>query len=549
MIFERIAVEEADGVVLAHAVEAAPGKLLKKGHVLSRVDIDALKNNDVDTILGARIEETDMPEDTAAATIAAPLAGANVVVSPPFTGRANLFAKTRGITVINEEGIKTANHIDETITIATVKSNELVDAGQMLATVKIIPFATPKEKVANVLDNINRSSQPIVSVHPFVRKKIGVISTILPNTKEKVVEKSERILADRLARCDNQIDARRRCDHHEDALAEAITALDKDGCNLILIFGASAITDRKDVIPAAITQAGGEIDHFGMPVDPGNLLLLGCLRDKLVIGLPGCTRSPKLNGFDFVLDRLLADIPVTASDIMDMGAGGLLKEIPSRPHPRNQERKATAAKGKSVAVLILAAGQSRRMGRKNKLLAEIDGKAMLRHTAETALKSKAAKVFGVSGHDKEKIETLFNNLKITSFHNPDFAEGLSSSLKTGFRALADEYDGILVCLGDMPLVSSNLFDDLIDAFDVEEGRAIIVPTFQGKRGNPVLIGSQFKNDILTLTGDIGAKSLIAENETYVFNVEADKDSIFTDIDISIFTDIDTPDALSALQQA
>lgn len=278
-----------------------------------------------------------------------------------------------------------------------------------------------------------------------------------------------------------------------------------------------------------------------MPVDPGNLLLMGHLRDKIVIGLPGCTRSPKLNGFDFVLDRILADIPVTTSDIMDMGAGGLLKEIPSRPHPRNQERKTRPANGKSVAVLILAAGQSRRMGERNKLLAEIDGKAMLRHTAETALESKAAKVFGVTGHDREKIEALFSDLKIPTFHNPDFAEGLSSSLKTGFRALSDEYDGVLVCLGDMPLVSADLFDALIDAFDVEEGRAIIVPTFKGKRGNPVLIASQYKNDILTLTGDIGAKSLIAENESHVFNVEADQDSIFADID--------TPDALSALQQA
>ncbi|WP_288900487.1 molybdopterin-binding/glycosyltransferase family 2 protein [uncultured Sneathiella sp.] len=541
MNFGRLAVENAEGIVLAHAVEVAPGKLLKKGHVLTKADIDSIKNNGIQTILGARIDETDMSEDTAAATVAAPLAGANVTVKPPFTGRANLFATKRGIAVVNEAQIKTLNHIDETITIATVKGYELVEANQMLATVKIIPFAAPKDKVEKVLSCMENAAQPIVSIHPFVKKKIGVISTMLPNTKEKVIAKSERIMADRLERCDNQIDVSRRCDHHETALAEAISALDKEGCDFILIFGASAITDRNDVIPAALKQVGGEIDHFGMPVDPGNLLLLGHLREKLVIGLPGCTRSPKLNGFDFVLDRLLADIPVTASDIMDMGAGGLLKEIPSRPQPRNQERKTTAAQGKSVAVLILAAGQSRRMGRKNKLLAEIDGKAMLSHTAETALKSKAAGVFGVTGHEKQQVEALFNELGITSFHNPDYAQGLSSSLKTGFRALADDFDGVLICLGDMPLVSTSLFNALIDAFDLEEGRAIIVPTFQGKRGNPVLIGSQYKSDILTLTGDIGAKALIAENESHVFNVEADKDSIFTDID--------TPEALIALQQA
>lgn len=541
MIFGRIEVGEAEGVVLAHAVEIAPGKLLKKGHVLTSEDIKGLKNNGIETILGARMEETDMPEDAAAAAIAVPLAGTHITVKPPFTGRANLFAETRGVAVIDEEKIKALNHIDETITIAAVKNHELVEAGQMLATVKIIPFATPKAKVEMVLDRIKGGKQPIVSVKPFVSKKIGVVSTLLPNTKEKVIEKSERIMADRLARCENKIDMLRRCEHHEDALTQAITALDKEGCNLILIFGASAITDRKDVIPAAITEAGGGIDHFGMPVDPGNLLLMGHLRDKIVIGLPGCTRSPKLNGFDFVLDRILADIPVPPSDIMDMGAGGLLKEIASRPQPRDQDRKAQPkSTGKSVAVLILAAGQSRRMGKDNKLLAKIGGKPMLRHTAEQALKSKAAGVYGVTGHERGEIKALLDELGIESFHNPDFADGLSSSLKTGFRALADRYDGILICLGDMPLVSPSLFDKLIDAFDVEEGRAIIVPTFEGKRGNPVLIASHFKNDILAITGDIGAKSLIAENETVVFNVEAEKDSIFTDID--------TPEALASLQR-
>ena len=192
-----------------------------------------------------------------------------------------------------------------------------------------------------------------------------------------------------------------------------------------------------------------------------------------------------------------------------------------------------------IAILILAAGQSRRMGPQNKLLAEIDGKPLLRHTAEQALKSKAAGVFAVTGHEQEKIAPLLKELGITAFHNPDYAEGLSGSLKTGFRALAEKYDGILICLGDMPLITARLFNAMIDAFDVEEGRTIVVPTYQGKRGNPVLIASNFEPDIRTITGDIGAKSLIADNEQVVFNIEVGDDSIFTDID--------TPDALSGFQ--
>ena len=540
MIFGRIAVEEAEGAILAHAVNSTTDRLLKKGHVLTIADIKDFKNNKIQTILAAKLESTDMVEDQAAATIAGAFTGPHITANPAFTGRANLISSAQGVAVVDEALLKKINHVDEKITVATVKNFELVEAEQMLATIKIIPFAADREKVADVVKLAAQASSPLLSVHPFRTQKIGVISTVLPRTKETVIAKSEKIMETRLRECGNRINARETVDHHEEPLSDAISRLKKDGCELILIFGASATTDRKDVIPTAITLAGGEIDHFGMPVDPGNLLLLAHIGETTVIGLPGCTRSPKLNGFDWVLQRLLADIPVTASDIMDMGAGGLLKEITSRPQPRNRPLPQKKDKGqKSVAILILAAGQSRRMGSQNKLLAEINGKPMLRHTAEQALKSRAAAVFAVTGHEREKIQPLLDEMGIPALHNPDYANGLSSSLKTGFRALAGKFEGILVCLGDMPLITAELFNTLIEAFDREEGRAIVVPTYQGKRGNPVLIASSFEADILAITGDIGAKSLIAENEPMVFNVEVG--------DNSIFADIDTPDALSNIQ--
>lgn len=541
MIFGRLPIDEAEGAFLAHAIESAPDKVLKKGHILSATEIAELTAHGVETVLAARLEATDMAENEAAGTIAVPLAGTGISLKPAFTGRANLISEAHGVALVNETLLNKINHVDETITVATVKNFEVVEQSQMLATVKIIPFAAPAERVAEVLSLANGSNAPLISVQPFQRRNIAVISTALPKTKETVIAKSEKIMEGRLQDCGNQIDHRRTVDHHERPLAVLISEFKAAGCDLILIFGASAITDRKDVIPLAITMAGGEIDHFGMPVDPGNLLLLAHIEETIVVGLPGCTRSPKLNGFDWVLQRLLAGIPVTASDVMDLGAGGLLKEISSRPQPRGRPTPQKREPGrKSVAVLILAAGQSRRMGPQNKLLAKIDGKPLLGHATEQALASKAAAVFAVTGHEKEEITAILQEKNITTFHNPNFAEGLSSSLKTGFAALADKFDGILVCLGDMPLVKSALLDKLIDAFDIEEGRAIVVPAFHGKQGNPVLIASSFAPDIAAISGDIGAKSIIGNNEALVFNVEIG--------DESIFVDVDTPDALSGLQQ-
>ncbi|USG59718.1 molybdopterin-binding/glycosyltransferase family 2 protein [Sneathiella marina] len=538
MIFGRLPIDEAEGAILAHAVDTGDGKLLRKGHIVSAADIAGLKANNIANVLAARLEPGDMAENDAAKAIGDALTGAHITVKPPFTGRANLFSSDHGVVRLNEDLLHKINHVDESLTIATMANHDMVSPEQMLATIKIIPFAAEKRNVDKILDIIAQSAEPLIDIAPFQQRKIGVISTKLPQTRASVISKSEKILEDRLISCQNRIQERLTLDHHETELAGGITHLMNSGCDMVLIFGASAITDRKDVVPTAILETGGVIDHFGMPVDPGNLLLLGHNGPVDIIGLPGCTRSPKLNGFDWVLQRRLARIDVTASDIMAMGSGGLLKEISSRPQPRNIAP--SLLENKSVAILILAAGQSRRMGRDNKLLAEIDGKPMFRHVAEQALNSTASGVFAVTGHERDKIEKVIEDLDIKTFHNPDFAEGLSSSLKTGFRALSKQYDGILVCLGDMPFVKAELFNQLINAFDVEEGRSIIVPTYQGKRGNPVLIASLFAADVTRVTGDIGAKSLIAENEHVVFNLDINAKSIFTDID--------TPEALVNLQQ-
>ncbi len=168
---------------------------------------------------------------------------------------------------------------------------------------------------------------------PYRPLRVGVISTLLPGLKPSVVNKTLGVLEARLAPARARLVEDRRCAHETDALVETLRAVE-GRCDVVIVFGASAITDRRDVIPAALEAAGGRIEHFGMPVDPGNLLLLGDLNGKPVIGAPGCARSPKENGFDWVLGRVLAGVPIRRADIQAMGVGGLLMEIDSRPQPR-----------------------------------------------------------------------------------------------------------------------------------------------------------------------------------------------------------------------
>lgn len=330
MFFGSIPVAEADGAILAHAVRQ--GELvMKKGRVLSREDCLALTAAGVQSIIGARIETGDVPEDEAAYRAAEKLSGAGTRCDMPATGRVNLFANEAGILVVDAVRIDQFNAVDEALTCATLPHLKPVETGEMIGTVKIIPFAVPESLL---MQAIHAAGGDAISVKPFRAKRVAVISTVLPGLKPSVVTKTVQVLEKRLAKAQASIVAHVQCAHDEHSLRDAMQAATAQAPDLVIIFGASAITDRRDVIPAALEGQGGTIVQFGMPVDPGNLLLIGRLGTFDVLGAPGCARSPAENGFDWVLDRLLADVPVTAQDIRRMGVGGLLMEIVQRGHPR-----------------------------------------------------------------------------------------------------------------------------------------------------------------------------------------------------------------------
>jgi molybdenum cofactor cytidylyltransferase len=371
------------------------------------------------------------------------------------------------------------------------------------------------------------------------------VQTRLPGLKESILDKTRQVTEGRLSALDCRLVREERCAHAVSDLAMVIR--DTIGAvDILLIHGASAIVDRRDVIPAAVVAAGGSVDHFGMPVDPGNLLLLGQVAGRVVLGLPGCARSPKVNGFDWVLERLVAGLPVGSAEIMRMGSGGLLAEIPSRPLPRAEARAEPVPKpeekprGARIGAVLLAAGRSRRMGGPNKLLSEIDGVPMVAHVARRLLASRARPIVAVLGNQADAVDAALGKLPVERVRNPDFAEGLSTSLKRGIAALPSDLEGALVCLGDMPLISGRHIERLIAAFNPLEGRAIIVPTRRGKRGNPVLWSQRFFREMSGLAGDVGAKHLIGEHAELVAEIEMDDDAILVDID--------TPEALEALRQ-
>lgn len=520
MKFGPVAAAYASGAILAHSVKAASGTI-RKGTVLGDAQIQALAAAGVAEVVVARLDPGDVHEDDAAAAIAGAIAGEHVRLEPAFTGRCNLYAEAGGLVRIDRDAVERLNRIDPAITLATLAEFALVRPGQMVATVKIIPFAVAR----GMLDSVLRRA--IVSVAPFGPLKVGLVATTLPSLKPSVMDKTRRLLNERLAPAGASVTRETRVPHDAGAVAEALVAQVGEGAELLVAFGASAVVDADDVIPAAIVGAGGRIVRLGMPVDPGNLLVLGELAGRPVIGAPGCARSPKENGFDWILNRLLAGIKVTSDDIAGLGVGGLLTEIATRPQPRE-------GRAPRIGAIVLAAGSSRRMGGDNKLLATVGGKPLVRLAAEAALGSRATPVIVVTGPEAERVKAALTGLDVRFADNPDHASGMSTSVRAGLAALPVSAEGAIVLLGDMPEISPATVDALIAQF--APGR-IVVATSGSRRGNPVLWSRQHFAALAAVEGDTGGRGIIEANPDAVLAI---------DVGPASARDIDTPADLVAL---
>ncbi|MDR3494466.1 MAG: molybdopterin-binding/glycosyltransferase family 2 protein [Ancalomicrobiaceae bacterium] len=536
MKFGPVATSDSLGTILAHSV-AAGGKVLHKGHRIGSAERDFLSRAGVAQVVVARLEADDVGEDEAAARIAAALAGPGVEVEDADTGRANLYAAEPGLVVVDRAAIDALNAIDPGLTLATLAEFAPAIAGRMVATVKIIPFALPRAVVERALGLI-ATAGPLVRIARYTAKRVTVVSTLLPSLKPSTVDKTVKVMAERLEPAGAVLVGDRRVAHDRQAIAAAVLAgVTQDEADVVVVFGASAVVDRQDVVPAGIELAGGEVIHFGMPVDPGNLLLIGRLDGRTVIGAPGCARSPRENGFDWVLGRILADVAVEPCDIVGLGVGGLLMDIVSRPRPRQAPKESEAREQRNIAAVVMAAGRSSRMGGPNKLLARLDGKPLVAHAVDAAIASSVRSVIVVTGHMEAEVRGALSGRDVTFVHNPDFAEGMSTSLKAGIVAVPEEAEAAIILLGDMPRVTAEMIDRLIAGYDPIAGQLIVVPTFEGRRGNPVVWSRRFFTDLAQVTGDAGARNVIGQYPEATVEVE---------LGPGVALDLDTADAIRAV---
>ena len=521
MGIEKRAPEEAVGCALAHSVKIS-GKVFRKGLILSHQVAAELSGYDLKSVTVLSPSSTGCHEDLAAERISERFSLVEVTSKRGIGGRINLVAESAGLFCFEVDKVHELNRVSESITLATLPDKTAVELGQLVATLKIIPFFVAETDLVKALSVAQEVVLELRSWSTSARVKL--IQTTLPSLPNKIYDKGLKIQTDRLANYGLSLAQSHQIEHRVADLALLISDL-SDSCDLMLILGANAICDRSDILPEAIKNSGGVIDHFGMPVDPGNLLLLGHLGKTKIIGLPGCARSPALNGIDLILDRFFARLPINPAAIQTMGVGGLLKDSPGRGISRVEQ---TLEGKKRFGAVVLGGGLSTRMNT-NKLLAPwkddqlvIDPVLRLLNEAEFD-----EKVFVGAQDFAEICQRL--PADVTAVRNPNPEYGLSSSLKLALDRLGD-VDAAVIFLGDMPLVNEDTVAALMEAFDPTGGSAMLYPVCEGKRGNPVLIGRRFFDELAELTGDQGARVLIDRYPHMIKEVAVNDRGTLIDID-------------------
>ncbi len=520
--------QESLGSVIAQTYNL-PGKTISKGTFVTSEIVGYFKEGEVQNILCAVPDNGDIHEDEAANIISNAIDRSHIYIDSASTGRVNFKSRSLCLVRYERDLIKNVNLVDESIAFSIVEHNQLLAKNDLIATLKIIPFFTRKkyvDQIISILDN-----KELFKTHTLNKKEVSLIQTSFEWQKKSMFKATLNVTKNRLEALDCSLNEEKLIRHDYNVLRSEIRSSIESGIDILLISGASAIIDRSDYIPKAILSEGGEIIQYGLAVDPGNLLLVGKIAKTTIIGMPGCARSPKLNGFDWVLQLLMADIPVVKEELAEMGAGGLLMEIASRPLPRALA-KSVNKREKKIMGVILAAGNSTRMGKDNKLLKNIDGTPLIRNIVLEITKSDLDSCSIVLGYQSDKVADVIKDLNIKLILNPLWKEGQASSLKVALNSLTSSYTDVLIMLGDLPGIKSSHINRIIEEHLSSENRRskITIPSFKGEKGNPVIWGKSFFHELSNLEGDVGGRVLFSQHPAAINLIEMSDPSVVTDTD-------------------
>ncbi len=531
MKFEEYTIEEImqwpderrDRAICAHGMQIH-GMKFPKGSPLSLLfhNIDLPIDS---AVWLAEPDDNDWGEQKICDYLAPLLNGQNMRSEITKTGRVNFYATNDGLLAFDAPNCHQANGLSEHITLAILPPFQMVRRGQLCASLKILPYFVD-ENLVRQFGQLARQVQ--CAVHGFMGGRVHLLMTMTDDKRPEDYIKSAIMVQDKLQIYGYKTTTISYCRHDMQEICQKLTI--KGEFDVVCVMGAVAISDRADIVPRALCQLGGTIERFGMPMDPGNLLLLGKLGGAHFLGLPGCAKSRKLNGLDFILMRLSAGLNPTSQQIAQMGVNGILPEDFNRGALRAQKPAIMS----QPLIAIMAAGLGRRMGGDiAKPLVIFRDKPLIQWVIEacmTALpKAEIIVIINSTGQGK-KIEEFCKTLGVNAVENPQYAEGMASSLRLASHLALERKSALMVFCADMPNITPPTIEKIWREFQSSPTICAVQPKFGESFGHPVVLSPRLFAQIAEIQGDMGARQILQDAGEHRKIIEVLDAGILQDID-------------------
>jgi len=332
---EKVPIQKAVGMVLGHDVtRIVPGEfkgiLFKKGHVILAKDVAAFLEIGKEHVFVLDPGKGFIHENEAALRLAGVAAGRGIELSEPAEGKVTLLAGAKGLLKVNIAALYAVNSIHE-IAIASLHTNQTVDAGRAVAGTRVIPLAVEGGKIRRA-EQICTENHPLIEVKPFRSLKVGIVTTGNEIWHGRIEDKFGPIVRAKFADLGSQVIGQELVSDDVDLTVRAIRGFLEQGAEMIAVTGGMSV-DPDDQTPHSIRAAGGKVVTYGVPVLPGAMFMLAYIEQVPVLGLPGCVMYHKASVFELVVPRLLAGEQVTREDIIAMGHGGFCSHCPDCRYP------------------------------------------------------------------------------------------------------------------------------------------------------------------------------------------------------------------------
>lgn len=529
MKYGEYPVYDALGVELTHPVKCQD-KTLKKGHVLTSSDIGRLKYAGIKTVVGARFSSNDIHPETAADILLKTMVGDYLRYTlPDESGYCEVFADIDGVFVFDPDRLKRLNAHCEDFCVITVQPYLPVYKGQLVANLRLFSPAVDADVLNQAITKISGTGA-LFKIAPYAFCKIGYVRTVAAGTTPDPIDADA--LEKRFAAYGFSIVHSTMCAHDSESVEKAVRDALDARAGIVLVESPFPPLNREDTVPKAFKESAADIDQLGWCLDTGVPLVLGHKGDAKLLGFcAGDADQPALD----VLLRYLATGSLPATDTLPMFAmnGISLSRMTKRITPEQMENSVSVgavSDSEKIAVVILAAGASRRMIGSNKLLEPLNGLPMIEHAVRSALLSEADYVVAVTGHDAMFVERRLEKYDVKIVRNPDYVSGVLGSIRLGLAVLPPDIAGAVILPADMPAFTEEYINRLIDAFDAKSKRPpVVLPTFDGIRHNPVLWPRDLFKVAKPVPEDAHWTPALIEHTDYIREIPLKDDLPLTDI--------------------